>query len=223
MTQRSRGVVLLVVQSVLVLSIAGKYVYERRVCPRVWVRTAQFDPDLVFRGRYLGLRLTVNACELPHNEAASLGGPGVSLTHTTGWRWRVKPEARAGKLIAVIAKDEVMPELTQELTQLGERCDSAVLQDQADYFIADKAKSPFPLKPNEELWVEVTVPPSGPPRPIQLAISNGSAFTPIVVRRSGVFWNRCGGAEESRAKVFRRKPAGHLDSCELNISRSGHS
>ena len=182
MTQRSRSAVLLVVQVVLVLSIAGKYLYERRVCPRVWVKTAQFDPNLPFRGRYLALRLAVDACDLPHNEAASLGGPGVSLPHTTGWRWRVKPEAKAGRLIAVLAEDDVKPELTQELTQLGERCDRAVLQDQADYFISDKAKSPFPLKSNEELWVEVTVPPSGPPRPIQLAISNGSAFTPLVVR-----------------------------------------
>jgi hypothetical protein len=181
-TQRSRSAVLLVVQLVLVLSIAGKYVYERKICPRVWVRTVQIDPNLPFRGRYLALRLTVDACGLPHNEAASLGGRGVSLPHTTGWRWRVKPEARAGKLIAVLAGDDVRPELTQELTQLGERCDRATLMEFADYFIGDRAKSPFPLKPKEELWVEVTVPPSGPPRPIQLAISSDAGFKPLVVR-----------------------------------------
>ena len=48
--------------------------------------------------------------------------------------------------------------------------------------IGDRAKSPFPLKANEELWAEVTVPPSGPPRPIQLAISNAAGFKPLVVR-----------------------------------------
>jgi hypothetical protein len=182
MTQRNRGIILLAVQLVLVLSIAGKYVYERKACPRVWVRTGEIDPDLPFRGRYLALRLTVDACGLPHNEAASLGGPGVSLAHTTGWRWRVKPEARDGKLIAVLAGDEVRPELTQELNQWGERCDRAVLMESADYFIGDRAKSPFPLKPNEELWVEVTAPPSGPPRPIQLAISSDAGFKPLLVR-----------------------------------------
>ena len=182
MTARGRGLVLLTVQLVLVLSIAAKYAYERKVCPRVWVRTAQIDPNLPFRGRYLALRLTVDACGLPHDQTASLGGPGVNLTHTTGWRWRVRPEARAGKLVAVLAGDGVRPELTQDLTQLGERCDRAALVESADYFIGDRAKSPFPLKPNEELWAEVTVPPSGPPRPIQLAISNGSAFTPLLVR-----------------------------------------
>jgi len=46
MTQRNRGLALLAVQLVLVLSIAGKYVYERKACPRVWVRTAKIDPNL---------------------------------------------------------------------------------------------------------------------------------------------------------------------------------
>ena len=52
----------------------------------------------------------------------------------------------------------------------------------ADFFSGDRAKSPFPLKPHEELWVEVTVPPSGPPRPIQLAISSDAGFKPLVIR-----------------------------------------
>jgi hypothetical protein len=183
MTQRNRGLALLAVQLVLVLSIAGKYVYERKVCPRLWVRTAQFDPDLPFRGRYLALQLTVDACGLPHDQAASLGGRGISLLgHTTEWQWRVKPEVKEGKLIAILAGDQVRPELTQELTQFEGRCDRAVLMESADYFIGDRAKSPFPLKPNEELWAEVTVPPSGPPRPIQLAISSDAGFKPLVIR-----------------------------------------
>ena len=36
-----------------------------------------------------------------------------------------------------------------------------------------------PLQPGEELWVEVTVPPAGPPRAIQLAVSGNGNFTPI--------------------------------------------
>jgi hypothetical protein len=178
MTQRNKGVVLLVVQLVLVLSIAGKYLYERKTCPRVWVRTAQIDPNLPFRGRYLALGLAVDACALPH-DAANLFGPGPN----GAWRWRVKPEAKDGKLVAVPVGDDMRPELTQELTQWGARpCERAVLSESAEYFIGDRAKSPFPLKPNEELWAEVTVPPSGPPRPIQLAISSDAGFKPLVVR-----------------------------------------
>jgi hypothetical protein len=178
MTQRSRSVVLLVVQLVLVLSVAGKYVYERKVCPRVWARTAQADPSLPLRGRYLDLRLAVDACAFPH-DAANLLGPGSARV----WRWRVKPEAKEGRLVAIPVGDDVRPELTQELMQWGNHpCERAVLSQPANYFIADRAKSPFPLKPQEELWVEVTVPPSGPPRPIQLAISSDAGFKPLVIR-----------------------------------------
>jgi hypothetical protein len=177
-TQRARGVVLLAIQLVLVLSIAAKYVYERQTCPRVWVRTAQFDPNLVFRGRYLALRLALDACALPH-DAGNLIGPGSIGV----WKWRVKPEAKDGRLMAVPAGDDARPELTQDLIQsVNQPCARAVLSPSADYFIGDRAKSPFPLKPNEELWAEVTVPPSGPPRPIQLAISSDAGFKPLVIR-----------------------------------------
>jgi hypothetical protein len=54
-----------------------------------------------------------------------------------------------------------------------------VLSESVEYFIADTARSPFPLQPGQELWVEVTVPPMGPPRPIQLATSNNGVFTPL--------------------------------------------
>jgi hypothetical protein len=167
-----------VVQLVLVLSIAGKYVYERKMCPRVWARTAQADPSLPLRRRYLSLRLAVDACALPH-DAANLLSPGS----VGAWRWRVKPEAKDGRLVGVPVGDDVRPELTQELSQWGNHpCDRAVLSRPVDYFIADRAKSPFPLKPQEELWVELTVPPSGPPRPLQLAISSDSGFRPLVSR-----------------------------------------
>jgi hypothetical protein len=47
----------------LVSSIAAKYLYQRATCPRVWVRTAAYDPEMVMRGRYLSLRLTVDGCQ----------------------------------------------------------------------------------------------------------------------------------------------------------------
>ena len=59
MTTRVRGIVLGVVQCALVLSIAGKYAWDRERLPRVWVRTVVVDPNLPLRGRYLALRLEV--------------------------------------------------------------------------------------------------------------------------------------------------------------------
>ena len=60
MNRIQRAIVLLAVQAALVLSIAGKYLYEREVCPRVWVPAAQYDPNMPLRGRYLALQLAVD-------------------------------------------------------------------------------------------------------------------------------------------------------------------
>jgi len=49
------SVALLLIQLVLVSSIAAKYLYQRSTCPRVWTRTAAYDPQMVMRGRYLSL------------------------------------------------------------------------------------------------------------------------------------------------------------------------
>lgn len=181
MSRTTRAIVLLAVQAALVLSIAGKYLYERKVCPRVWVRAAQYDPNMPMRGRYLALQLAVDACALPRDEAHHTGGFAFTNPPDPGfWRWTVRPVVRYGKLVPVLASPTDRPELTDQLTVWGNRpCDRAILSNNVEYFISDTAKSPFPPKPGEELWVEVTVPPMGPPRPIQLALSKNGAFTPL--------------------------------------------
>ena len=57
MTLTTKGLVLAALQCVMVLSLSGKLFYDRQTCPRVWVLTAQYDPNLPIRGRYLSLRL----------------------------------------------------------------------------------------------------------------------------------------------------------------------
>ena len=61
----------------------------------------------------------------------------------------------------------------------GAPCDQMRLSSATDYFISDTAQSPLPLKPGQELWIEVTVPPKGPPRPIQLALKDNGAWKPL--------------------------------------------
>ena len=58
MTLTRRGLILAAFQCLLVLSLSGKLLYDRATCPRVWVKTARWDPNLPIRGRYLALRLT---------------------------------------------------------------------------------------------------------------------------------------------------------------------
>jgi hypothetical protein len=53
------------------------------------------------------------------------------------------------------------------------------LQDPVNFYIAEHAQSPMPVKAGQELWIEVTVPPKGPPRPLQLALKQGGAWKPL--------------------------------------------
>jgi hypothetical protein len=172
--------VLLLVQLVLVSSIAAKYLYERRDCPRVWAPSAQSDPNLPLRGRYLGLQVLVNACHLPRDSAhfQRFTAYDVPPVRTSGsWTWYVSLGVESGHLMPVLQDHPRNPSDTVRLTLADARpCDRVPVSQPVEYFIPDRAQSPLPLKPGEELWVEVTVPPSGPPRPIQLAISSKAGF-----------------------------------------------
>jgi hypothetical protein len=44
------------------------------------------------------------------------------------------------------------------------------------FFLPELAQDPTQLAPGEELWVEVTLPKSGPPRAIRLAVKRGDDF-----------------------------------------------
>ena len=56
-----KGILLGALQCGLVLSLAGKLIYDRATCPHVWVRTMPYDPMLPIRGRYLSLALAPDA------------------------------------------------------------------------------------------------------------------------------------------------------------------
>lgn len=57
MNALQKGVLLGALQCTLVLSLTGKLLYDRVTCPRLWVKTAPYDPSLPMRGRYLSLTL----------------------------------------------------------------------------------------------------------------------------------------------------------------------
>ncbi|HEY5330822.1 MAG TPA: hypothetical protein VIJ79_13120 [Acidobacteriaceae bacterium] len=184
MTLRTKGLAVLVVQLGLVLSIAAKYAWERHTCPRVWTRATQFDPSEPIRGRYIALRLHASACGLPLGKDDEEYGPNAAgeqaVFHTHSWK--VVPAVRDGKLAPVVASEQ-RPEETQQLTlRSGLPCEFAALSGYTEFFIAEHAKTPFPLAAGEELWAEVTVPPSGPPRPVRLAVSDGRNFRVLDLR-----------------------------------------
>jgi len=170
------GLILVFVQAVLVLSVAGKYLYERQTRPRVWTRATQFDPSLPLRGRYLSLQLIVNACGLPRDAEHTIQ---VYSGGHPFWQWHVSLTVANGKLVPRLEKPW-SPRPGGILTLFADRaCDRATLSNEEMLFIPDRAQLPFPLPPGQELWVEVTLPPSGPPRPIQIALSDRDGFHPL--------------------------------------------
>jgi hypothetical protein len=186
MNYRTKAILLVVIQCLLVSSIAAKYLYERATRPRVWVRVAQYAPNLPMRGRYLALSPLVDACSLPHDDESANKWQGYNTDGSrqqlerVNWQWRVRTAARDGKLVVEDARKVLPRSATQTIWLSGEQaCDRAPLSPGVDFFIPDTAKSPFPLKRRQELWAEVTVPPAGPPRAIQLALSSKGEWKPL--------------------------------------------
>ncbi len=187
------SVALLIIQFLLVSSVAAKYLYQRWTCPRVWTRAAAIDPELPMRGRYLALQVTVDGCQstLPSakdatfprdvNGAIKPGPFSLRLPQPVYFWANLKVEN--DKLVAIRIQDPgEHPEGQQVAAPAGAPCDQMRLFDPANFYIADTAESPLPLKPGQELWIEVTIPPKGPPRPIQLALKQDGGWKPLAMQ-----------------------------------------
>jgi hypothetical protein len=55
----------------------------------------------------------------------------------------------------------------------------ATLDQPLAFFIPEHVPDPSVRAPGEELWVEVTLPKQGAPRPIRLAVKKGGVLTPL--------------------------------------------
>jgi hypothetical protein len=157
----TRGIALGVLQCLLVLSLAGKFAWDRERLPRAWARTAPVDPNLPIRGRYLSLRVEV---AVP---------PEMTGIQKVDW-FLASLTAENGRLTA-------HPSATRTGSMVT-RGREFTLMEPVAYFIPEHAPDPSRLHPGEELWVELTVPRSGPPRPIRLAIKRDGVLTPLAVR-----------------------------------------
>jgi hypothetical protein len=190
-TLSAASLALLVVQLAIVSTVAAKYLYQRWTCPRVWTRAVAIDPNMPMRGRYLALQLTVDGCQstLPSAKDAAFPrkydgtvkpGPYVLRQDTSSFRAYLK--VVENKLVAVAIGDQEDQTAGQQVDgTAGAPCDQMRLEEATDFFISDTAQSPLPLKPGQELWIEVTVPPTGPPRPLQLALKHDGQWEPLAL------------------------------------------
>jgi hypothetical protein len=191
MTISAVSLLVLFVQLALVSTVTAKYLYERWRCPRVWTRAAAYDPELPLRGRYLSLQLTVDGCQSTLPSAKQAGFPryysGAVKPGPFYLRqpvnFQAKLQAVDGRLTAIRAEGVENPDEGEWISAAPNApCDQMRLQQPVDFFIAEKAQSPLPLLPGQELWIEVTVPPKGPPRPIQLAVKADGAWRPLTFK-----------------------------------------
>jgi hypothetical protein len=170
MSGLQKGLIVGAVQLTLVLSLGAKLRWDRAHLPRVWVKTAAYDPDLFIRGRYLSLRLEVKA------DAVYAQNPIPKGARPEFWRdmREVELSVENGQLVAHPSARNTGNSVTLTARQGQE---VAVLYEPVAFFLPEHAVDPsIRRKPGEELWMEVTVPPEGPPRPIRLAINRPGGF-----------------------------------------------
>ena len=173
------SLVLLLIQLALVSSVAAKYLYQRWSCPRVWTRAEINDPQLPMRGRYLSLHLTVDACGNTYRSADHYNNPQTEPFEILD-SFPVTLSVKNNRLVATQIPDPGLGNLTPlVIVQRGAPCDALRLWQPVNFYIAEHAAIPTLIQPNQELWVEVTVPPQGSPRPIQLALKDGGAWKPL--------------------------------------------
>ncbi len=176
MSPSRKGIILAVLQLALVASLGAKYAIDRARFPRVWAQTMAYDPDLPIRGRYLSVRLRVDADRL----YAGAELPKGNVVNFWSDQRDVYLHAEGGRLVADPAPLPTGLRVTRWKARTGEVV--AVLSEPVDFFLPEHAVDPSRRKAGEELWVDVTVPAKGPPRPIRLAIKRGDTFTPLEIK-----------------------------------------
>ena len=148
-----RGLLLTALQLGIVLLTGAKYLVDRATLPRAWARARPFDPNLPIRGRYVRLAL-----ELKLEGDSSLSGA-------------VKLLAKDSELHALRTTED-----TDNYIRGRGKDEPARLAQAVAFFIPEHIPDPSRREAGEELWVEVTVPRKGPPRPIRLAVKKDGAF-----------------------------------------------
>jgi hypothetical protein len=174
------SIAVLVIQFFIVSTIAAKYLYQRWTCPHAWTRAVAYDPSLVMRGRYISAQIYVDACgvSLPDRARfASVRPHDVVLyeKHGVGIPYLNARIADKNGRLAVLSlvDDESSDSRNQRISiRNGSTCSDAFLQQPIDFYLSETAKSPFPLAKGQQMWVDVTVPPKGPPRPLGLALKD---------------------------------------------------
>jgi hypothetical protein len=154
-----RGMAVAVLQCLIVLCLAGKYASDRDRLPKAWARVAESGAALPMRGRYARLNL-----ELDVPAGTKSGWLNATLSVRDGRLFAQPVEFDSGLQIAPLTDG------------------SWGTAEPVEFFVPANAPDPTRRSPGEELWVEVTVPPQGEPRPIRLGVKKNGVLTPLELR-----------------------------------------
>jgi hypothetical protein len=171
MTARTKGLLLGALHVIIVLSLGAKLLIDRNRYPKVWAETIAYDPDSPIRGRYLAVRLQVE-------DRGVYSTPLAESEPRNRW-----VEVRNAKLAVenghlAAFPSEAWTGLSVARWKNGDQTIVA-LEEPVDFYIPEHANDPSRRSPDERLWVEVTVPPKGLPRPIRLGVMKNRILTPL--------------------------------------------
>jgi uncharacterized membrane-anchored protein len=155
---RSASLVLAAVHVALLGLVGARYAADRARHPRVWARVTPIDPDLPIRGRYVALGVEVHA-----DPALRSDDPAWATLAVEGDRLVARPAADATGERIVWPRGDGEARLVEPLA----------------FFIPEDAPDPSRRDDGREVWVEVSVPPAGPPRPIRLGVKERDRIVPL--------------------------------------------
>ena len=160
------------VQAALMLSTGLLFWVDRQISPRAWVPTAPVDPNLPIRGRYITLNLVVPF--IPTRTDV----PTIDLVGS--WQ-HVQLRVEADRLQAV---QKVRAGFSNHggVIQLNEGSLVVNPGPELAFFIPPDVKDPSIRPDGNTLWVEVTLPGLGTPRPIQLGLEKDGQIEPLALR-----------------------------------------
>jgi hypothetical protein len=154
-----KGLIVAAIHVALVASLGAKMLADRAMRPRVWARVVPFDPNLPIRGRYVRM---------------AIEGTGDDNVRTA-YSGYFDPVVRNNALVFVPAGENGL----HGVVELRDGRHVVRLREPLAYFIPEHVPDPSMRAGGEELWVEVTLPRRGAPRPIRLGVMRGGTLTPL--------------------------------------------
>jgi hypothetical protein len=170
----NKGILLAVLHVTLVCTLGAKLLYDRAHRPRIWIKSAIYDPNLPIRGKYLSLNIEVPAEGFSSRIQQSRYANKME-TYEFFTPERCDLQLRGDHLVAIGNPDGEFPvsirRHDQELT--------AVISGDMAYFLPEHTLGPVLRNQGDELWIEAIIPRKGPPRPARLGIKRNGVLTPL--------------------------------------------